>query len=337
MIEGRKEELARWLAGQAGADRVEPTAFAKLSGGAIQENWAVEAVFEGGPFAGRHRLVVRTDSPSGVAVSHGRAQEYALFRAAFAAGVTVPEPLWLCDDDGVIGKPFFVMRRIDGVAAGHRLVRDDALVPDRPALAEQLGRELARIHGIRPPRPDLDFLPMPDGPPALAAIRDYRGWLDRQGTPQPGLEWGLRWLERNAPPPGAVVLCHNDYRTGNYMVADGRVSGVLDWEFAAWGDAMADIGWFCAPCWRFGARTAEAGGIGRRADFLRGYEAESGAAVDPAAIPYWSVMATVRWAVIALQQAVRHVGGGETNLELALTAHIVPELELDILELTKEG
>ena len=42
-------------------------------------------------------------------------------------------------------------------------------------------------------------------------------------------------------------------------------------------------------------------------------------------------------AAIALQQAMRHVGGGETNLELALTAHIVPELELDILELTKEG
>jgi aminoglycoside phosphotransferase (APT) family kinase protein len=121
------------------------------------------------------------------------------------------------------------------------------------------------------------------------------------------------------------------------MVAEGRVSGILDWEFAAWGDRMADIGWFCAPCWRFGARTAEAGGIGQIDDFLTGYEAESGVVIDRRQLPYWLAMATMRWAIIALQQAARHVNGGETNLELALTAHIVPELELDILEMTREG
>ena len=45
-------------------------------------------------------------------------------------------------------------------------------------------------------------------------------------------------------------------------------------------------------------------------------------------------MAHVRWAVIACQQAARHVSGGEPSLELALTAHVVPELELEVLALT---
>ena len=96
------------------------------------------------------------------------------------------------------------------------------------------------------------------------------------------------------------------------------------------------MGWFFAPCWRFGARSAVAGGIGDPEDFLRGYEAESGGEVDRSRIPYWMVMATVRWSVVALKQAARHVTGGERNLELALTAHLVPELELDILDMTKE-
>lgn len=336
-MEDRREALAGWLAHRAGAGRAGIAALSRLSGGAIQENWAVDVDFEGGPLSGRQRLVVRTDSPSGVAVSLGRAQEFALFQAAFGAGVSVPEPLWCCPDGSVLGKPFFVMRRVEGIAAGHRLVRDDALVPDRPALAAQLGRELARIHTIRPPRGDLAFLGEPAGSPALALVSRFRAWLDTRAVPQPGLEWGLRWLERHAPPPTRIVLCHNDFRTGNYMVHDGRVSGVLDWEFAGWGDPTADIGWFLAPCWRFGARAAEAGGIAGREDFLGGYEAESGGTVERGRIHYWTVMATLRWAVIALQQAARHTDGGETNLELALTGHVVPELELDILEMTREG
>jgi aminoglycoside phosphotransferase (APT) family kinase protein len=308
-----------------------------LSGGAIQENWAIEVEVEGGPLAGLQRWVVRTDARSGLSVSRSRAEEFALLEAARAAGVTVPKPLWLCTDNSLVGTPFFVMVRAEGVASGRRLVADDTLVPDRSALVARLGQELARIHSITPPRAELPFLGPPEDPPTLLLTRQFRIWLDRRSLPEPTLEWALRWLERHAPPKGRVALCHNDFRTGNYLVADGQLTGILDWEFAGWGDPLADIGWFCAPCWRFGRRQAEAGGIGSLDDFLRGYQAESGTLVDRRALPYWKAMATMRWAIIALEQAERHLSGSETSLELALTAHLVPELELDLLEMTREG
>lgn len=336
MIEEHQAPLAAWLARQAGVRRAAVAALSRLPGGAIQENWAVEVEFEGGTHAGPQRLVVRTDAASSIGDSLSRAEEFVLYQAAHAAAVNVPEPLWVCRDPTVIGRPFFVMRHATGIAAGHRLVKDRDLVPDRPGLLEELGRQLARIHAIRPPRADLAFLAPPLLPPAQAAIAAHRAWLDVQAAAHPALEWGLRWLERHAPPQRTVVLCHNDFRTGNYLVADGRLSAILDWEFAGWGDPLADVGWFFAPCWRFGARSAVAGGIGDPEDFLRGYEAESGDEVDRSRIPYWMVMATVRWVVVALKQAARHVTGGERNLELALTAHLVPELELDILDMTKE-
>ncbi|MCU0886721.1 MAG: hypothetical protein MUC64_01680 [Rubritepida sp.] len=100
---------------------------------------------------------------------------------------------------------------------------------------------------------------------------------------------------------------------------------------AAWGDPHADLGWFCAPCWRFGNRALEAGGLGSRAAFLAGYAEAAGAAPDAARLPFWELAATIRWAVIAADQGARHLSGQERSLELALTAHIVPELELDIL------
>jgi hypothetical protein len=60
-----------------------------LSGGAIQENWLVAADLDGR----WQEMVLRTDAPSRVAVSHGRAEEFAILHAAFRAGVAAPEPL----------------------------------------------------------------------------------------------------------------------------------------------------------------------------------------------------------------------------------------------------
>ncbi|WP_198670563.1 phosphotransferase family protein [Oceanicella sp. SM1341] len=339
-MEGHRAALEAWLAARAGAASARVSGLAKLSGGAIQENWALDVAFEGGSRPGGLALVLRTDAPSGVAESLGRAEEFALFSAAHAAGVTVPEPLWLDAEGAVTGRPLFVMARVRGVAAGHLLVRamaeGGAQGPAAgAALARTLGVELARIHTITPPRAELGFLGAVPENPGLAAVAEFRRWLDGHRVPHPILEWGLRWLERNAPPPGPPVLCHNDFRTGNYMVEGARLTAVLDWEFAAWGDAQADLGWFCAPCWRFGALAAEAGGIAPREAFYAGYEA-AGGRVDRPRARYWEVMATLRWAVIALQQAERHVSGGERSLELALTAHVLPALELDIMEMTAE-
>lgn len=332
MNDDSRNALEEFLRRETGAQRVAITATKLLSGGSIQQNWRVHAELDGacGPTLD---VVVRTDAPSGVEGSHGRVEEFALLKAAFAAGVTVPEPLWLCLDPKVIGRPFFVMRRVQGVAAAHVVVRDRRYGGDRERLLERLGEELARIHSIRPPRQDLHFLEVPLLPPALAAIGRMRAYLDRHPTPYPALEWGLRWLERHAPESEEVVLCHRDFRTGNYMVDEEGLTAVLDWEFAAWGDPLEDIGWFCAKCWRFGG--SEAGGIGERDPFYRGYQRVAGWRPEPTAVRYWEVMAHLNWAVIALQQAERHLSGEETSLMLALTGHMVPEVEFEVLTMTE--
>jgi aminoglycoside phosphotransferase (APT) family kinase protein len=249
----------------------------------------------------------------------------------------VPEPLWLCRDPAVLGRDFYLMRRIAGVAQGHRVVKDKSLGGDRIKLAERLGAELARIHAIRPGAPGLEFLSLPQGNPALVAIAGLRAHLDRWERGHPVLEWGLRRLELSARDARDIVLTHQDFRTGNYMIDAAGLTGILDWEFAAWGDPMTDIGWFCARCWRFGAEDLEAGGIAPRAPFYRGYEQASGRRIDAAAVHFWEAMAHIRWAVIALQQAHRHIAGGERSLELALTGRLVPELELSTMALLVPG
>src|ERR1051325_8835603 len=117
-----------------------------------------------------------------------------------------------------MGYVFDVMRRAQGVAAGYRVVKDKRLGGDRARLAERLGNEFARIHAIKPGAPGLDFLATPKQNPALDQIALLRADLDRRPAGYPVLEWGLRWAERNAVAPDELVLIHQDYRSGNYMV-----------------------------------------------------------------------------------------------------------------------
>jgi aminoglycoside phosphotransferase (APT) family kinase protein len=198
-----------------------------------------------------------------------------------------------------------------------------------------LGRELARLQTIQPPRDDLAFLRPNDGPAGQMA--EFRTYLDRHPDPRPVLEWALRWAETHLPEPLPSVLCHRDFRTGNYLVDGTGLTAILDWEFAAWGDPDEDIGWLCCKGWRFGRLDREAGGIAERAHFYRGYESESGRRLDPERVRFWEIIANIRWAIIAMQQSDRYLIGGARSLATAITGRRATECELELLMLLDPG
>jgi len=323
-----RQRLAGFVTRASGARAAVIVALEPMSGGAVQENWALDVEIDGK----LRRWVLRTDATATVRESLTRAQEFAVLKVAHEARVLAPEPLFLCDDPAVTGRLFFIMERLPGVAAGHKLTRDSKLVPDGRGLARELAANLARLHRITRARAGLEFLPTML---ARDCIAHYRSYLDTLSRAYPALEWGLRWCEINAPQREDTTLVHRDYRTGNYLVHDGRLAGVLDWEFTAFGNPLEDIGWFCARCWRFARPDLEAGGIAGLGDFVAEYEQVSGHRVMPGDLRYWQVMAHVRWAIIALQQVERHLSGTQRSLELALTGHVIGQIELEILNLTE--
>ncbi|MGY8960149.1 MAG: phosphotransferase family protein, partial [Alphaproteobacteria bacterium] len=242
-------------------------------------------------------------------------------------------PLWCCMDSTILGKPFCLMERMAGEGRGDVLTTNPTVAQAKDTIAAQLGRELGKIHAITPRQNDFPFLSTPKNP-ALAAVAYYRDQLDRRQQAYPALEWGLRWLEQNAPSDSELTLVHRDFRVGNFLIEHGALSAILDWEFAGWGDPFEDIGWLFAKCWRFGRSTYELGGIADRAPFYAAYEQESGRKIDATKIAYWETYAHVRWAMIALQQADRYLVGAEMNLDAALSGHRLAELEIEILQMT---
>jgi aminoglycoside phosphotransferase (APT) family kinase protein len=326
--------LERFLSEVLGAPRCELVQMTRLAGGTVQDNWFLELSIPGAP---PRRFVLRTGRVVAVRGSLPAAHEYAVIRAAAEAGVRVPQPVAVCEDPGLIGQPFFVMAFVEGESRPWKLQRAPDVMAAGDAILEQVGAELGRLQAITPPRAGLGFLKRPPHDVAREAIAEMRVYVDQHDHPHPAIEYCLRWLERHAPPPGPVVLCHGDFRIGNIIIEACRPSAVLDWELARWGDPHEDLAWLCMRFFRFSRPDLVGGGLGSRAALLRGWQAVTGREIDRQAIRYWDICANTRWAVVSLQQVARQVYGGENSLELALVGLGTAEMELEALTLIERA
>lgn len=300
------------------------TAVRSLSGGASQELWLISV--RGA--AGETNLVLRR-APEG---GHGRSAlaiaielEAELIAAAHARAVPSPRVLYVLRPEDGLGAGFF-MEHVSGEALGQRIVRDEKFAAVRPHLARQCGDILARIHTL--PRPQtLRIMQAHDVIDALERQHRIENW------PRPVFELAFRWLKDNAPAPVEPAVVHGDFRTGNFLVGDGGIRAVLDWELAHAGDPMEDLGWICVNSWRFGAIDKPVGGFGAREELYAGYEAAGGAPVDPARVHFWEVLGTLRWGVICTMSGVALRDGLVSGAERAMIARRASETELDLLNL----
>jgi len=334
-----RPRLEAFLTAKAGAPAA-VTAARHLTGGASRETWAVDVEIASGEHAGRHALVLRRDMGGEIhedALS--RRQEFDLLVAAHAAGVLVPRPRWLCDDQAVLGASFFLMDRVEGESVGRRVVREPSLAQGRRLLPRQMGEQLARIHRIPIDHPAVAVLPHPskETPPALAALDAATRMLHKIGEPHPALELAARWLRLHAPTAAERVLVHGDFRIGNLMVGPDGLRGVFDWEFSHVGDPAEDLAWPCVRSWRFGQDQLRLGGVGDPEEFFAAYESASGRRVDREAVAYWEILGNFRWAVGCVQQANRHLSGQAVSLELASLGRRAAEMELELLDLIERA
>jgi aminoglycoside phosphotransferase (APT) family kinase protein len=291
----------------------------RLSGGASRVTSAFELET---PAHAPRPLILQMDR--GVSAQRGRVgMEAALLRAAQGAGVPVPGVVALGEGDD-LGANWLVVERLEGETIPRKILRDDEWARARRVLTAQAGRALAAIHTIDPGT--IEGLPPSD------PLADPLPFLDALGEVRPALELGVRWLAAHRPSHGPRVAVHGDYRMGNFLVGPDGLRGVLDWELAHTGDPAEDVGWLCAPAWRFGGR-GEVGGFGDLDELLAAYAAGGGDAMTPSRVHWWQVYATVKWATICALQASAHLSGAARSVELATIGRRVCESEWDLFGL----
>lgn len=314
-----------------------------LTGGACQDNYLMDLEVQGGSQSGAYNLVMRTDKGASLFASLSRADEFAVCALAHHAGVKTPKPMWLETDTSVIGNPFYFMERIGGSANGRFVVKDASIAEARKRLPSELAGALAAIHSVTPEQcKDADLSKklgrlLGAGTIASQSVLELRGEAAKLKEAHPALELILNWLDANAKPTVDPVLVHGDFRTGNFMVSPKGLEGVVDWEFAHFGDRHEDISWLCMKDWRFGKLNKEAGGFTDRETFYAAYEKASGVKVDPARVLYWEIMGNARWACGCAGQAERHLSGMDRGIELASIGRRGCEMEMEALRLIEHA
>ncbi|MBW5425556.1 phosphotransferase [Streptomyces sp. BG9H] len=253
---------------------------------------------------GTTRWVVRRP-PLGhvLATAHDMKREYRVIEALHPTDVPVPAPVLLCEDDTIIGAPFYVMEFVDGTP--YRTAEELAPLGPERTRAAVLGLvdTLVDLHAVDPEAVGLGDFGRPDG----FLDRQLRRWgkqLDAsRNRDLPGVDELHAALGRRLPSSPAPTVIHGDYRLDNVLIGeDDRIKAILDWEMSTLGDPLTDLGLLVMYSAKLEvpdspvSTTAGAQGHPDPAELIERYAARSGR--DVSAVSWYTAFAWFKLAVI---------------------------------------
>jgi aminoglycoside phosphotransferase (APT) family kinase protein len=235
------EPLTGWISAQAGLPSGRPRV-RQFAGG--KANLTYLLVFPSG-----EELVLRRPPLGPVAdSSHDMAREYTVLSRLWEAFDKAPRAVAYCEGADVIGAPFLLMERRQGVVIRDRIPDQfgGGLDPVRNrAISSVVIETLAELHTVDPSHCGLGDFGHPEG----FLHRQVEGWSKRweqaKHEDNPVADEVARWLRKHLPESGAPTLIHNDWRLDNMAVSPtdpGLCVAVYDWDMATRGDPLADVG-----------------------------------------------------------------------------------------------
>jgi aminoglycoside phosphotransferase (APT) family kinase protein len=267
--------------------------------------------------------------------AHDVLREYRVLSALAGTAAPVPQPVLACEDTSVIGAPFYLMERVQGI------VIRDTLPPfaDTPAVRRELGLALvdvlATLHSVDWRAAGLEGFGKPEG----YLERQIRRWLGQlegaRSRDIPELDQVSAWLREHLPESPPATIVHGDFRMDNVMYASElpvRVVAILDWEMSTLGDPLADLGYmlsfwrqaddpepeFASSAWRL----SEAEGFPTRQEMAERYAEKTGRRITDMA--FYQALAIWKLAILLEGSYKRHLAGTTDDPFFALLREGAP-------------
>ena len=314
-----------------------PLAVRQFGGGAANLTYLLDF--------GGHEYVLRRPPLGPLPPSaHDMEREFRVLSRLWEAYPPAPRAYVFSDDGSILGAPFFVMERREGIVVRKTLpaVFDTPEAPRR--LAEALVDALVDLHAV-----DYEALGLADlGRPEGFITRQIEGWWKRWQKAQTEslatMEAVYAWLRDHQPPPGPASLVHNDYKLDNAMFDPedaGRLVAAFDWDMCTLGDPLNDLGTLLAywtepedPLpFQLMAMMPVDDRFPRRAALVARYAERSGR--DVSDIRFYHALALFRLTVILAQIYIRFVRGQTQDQRFEALGALIPhtaEAALQIIE-----
>lgn len=286
-------------------------------------------------------LILRIGSPNGLLAPYSAVPEYlALTALEGRAGLPLPKAHWYSDDPAIIGAPFLITGRIEGDTPSPpwgRRVELSAL-PERLSMERDFADALVSIHSFDWQNSPLRTLD-PGVTPENALSRELDRWSarlrDGGSPPIPGLHLTEKWLRSEMPARCNLRLVHGDYRVGNFLADDGRITAILDWELVHIGDPLEDISWMSLPI--FGGTDRIIGGMFDRAAVLARYSAATGNTIDLQALQWFDVLSLYKCAIVVECARQRSRTGAVHDARVISSALQLPSTLMGMLSTLKRA
>jgi aminoglycoside phosphotransferase (APT) family kinase protein len=281
----------------------------------------------------RLNLILRIGHAQGLLSPYSTRPEAWVFEALAGSRVPVPRLLWHTDDASILGSPFLVMEK----ALGAEISPFARAEPDAGALfplGEHFVDVLAALHNqpwqgtpaaMLEPRVRVDDA-------ALIQVDKWSSMIDESGLGRrPILHRARSWLKSSAPKAPRVCIVHGDYRAGNFLYSNGRITAVLDWEMVHLGDPHEDIAW--AGLRFLSGRSALVSGIISRDKFRHRYEHATGTMICDRSVGWYELLALYKICAMNLRAASRVEAGTAPDARMTALGLGLPQLEVEIAKL----
>jgi aminoglycoside phosphotransferase (APT) family kinase protein len=199
--------------------------------------------------AGGRRYVMRSKpAPASKLLpsAHAVEREFRVISALAGAGIPVPRTYTLCEDEGVIGRAFYIMDCVEG-----RVLWDQTLPgmsnAGRRAIYEEMNRVIAALHQV-----DYQAIGLADfGKPGNYFTRQIGRWSKQYQASETekieAMDHLIAWLPDNIPAGDETAIVHGDYRMDNLIFhpTEPKILAILDWELSTLGHPLADFSYHC--------------------------------------------------------------------------------------------
>ncbi|WP_462252364.1 phosphotransferase family protein [Ekhidna sp.] len=308
--------LLPWIESQ-GLDLKGTPAITQFSGGA--SNWTYRLKFD-------NRDIILRRAPLGKKAggAHNMPREYHLQKKLKPHYAYVPEMIAVCEDEEVLGSTFYLMDRLEGMIPRKNLPKEVSWNKDlTQALCYSFWDKMIELHQVDYLKEGLDTLGKGEG----YVERQITGWNKRYADAKtwnvPAGRKVMKWLEENMPKEENLCIIHNDFRLDNVVLDandPAHIIGVLDWELAAIGDPLMDLGsslayWvheddnFFIKSMR--RQPSNADGMIKRDEVIQYYAQKTGRSIDD--FRFYRVYGLFRLAGIAQQIYYRYSKGFTKN------------------------
>jgi aminoglycoside phosphotransferase (APT) family kinase protein len=327
--------FAAFIGMRLGLEQTEPTSFRRHVEGFSWETYevGVRGSREGAQL--EEEFIVHRVPAAGLLEPYDPRPVFQLRRALEPVeGVPVPATLWLDESGEAGGRPLYVVEKVAGEVptqwTSDSFFADD---DERRGTARQLMDIAAALH-VAP----VELAPAGlrgSGPTGFEVVELWHELYRRDCLePVPALDWGFAWLYRNRDQlSGRRAILHGDLRTGNYLVRDGRIVAILDFEDAHVGDPVQDLAHCALRLFR--GRTRRPSGLVPLSELLAMYEEAAGWTVPRNSFHFWSVFEAVYTAITQHRAAALFARGRTDDVRypaLGYQAHHIDRYVLDYID-----